>query len=147
MRDALEHLRSIALEGLSVPVASSRVVPSGRSRRDDGSAPGLPADAVRDERERLPTLLRDGAAREWKRHASPWSPTLDALAEAGVHTVRVRPDALDAVMRNGTHRARGLPRQWVAVVIARLLGEELPAVREALRRGVATFVPRADLVP
>ncbi len=88
-------------------------------------------------------MLRDGVEVEWRRATRPWTPSLERLAAQGVVSVTARGGDVDVAMRNGTHRARALPRPWVAVVIAWLTGRELPAVRAAMRRGVNLFVPEA----
>lgn len=139
----MERLRALALEGLAVtPVTPPPRVR--KRRREEGGCPPTPPGAAALAREPMPEVLRDGAELEWRRAAQTWTPPIGKLVAQGVVSVTVRGRDVDAAMRNGTQRARGLPPPWVAVVVALLTGRELPAVRRALKRGVNLFVPEAE---
>lgn len=136
--DTIEKLRALALEGIAEhPVIP--MTPVRRRRRDDGLAPAVPAGEVTPTRELLPKVLYDGAVLEWRRAAHAWVPSLERVVAQGVVEVVVRGRDVDAVMRNGSQRARALPAPWVAVVVAVITGRELPAVRRALRNGQTRF--------
>lgn len=142
--DTIEKLRALALEGIAdAPVVEITSVR--RRRRDDGLAPAIPAWAETPTREPLTRMLFDGAALEWRRAAHAWVPSLERVVAQGVVEVVVRGRNVDAVMRNGSQRARSLPAPWVAVVVAAITGRELPAVRRALRSGQTRFTPEAAL--
>lgn len=135
--DVFEKLRARAMAGL--PAAPGVV--SLKRPRAAGGPPAIPAGLHRPDREELPFVLTYDAERWWHRATPAWAPSMAKLKEAGVVRVQVGRDGVTVVMRNGTHRARGLPSPWVPVVVAALTGRELVPVRRALRRGTTEFTP------
>ncbi|MBI5514346.1 MAG: hypothetical protein HY909_11295 [Deltaproteobacteria bacterium] len=133
---SLDTLRRLALEGLPrAPVVS---VP--RKVRPASGPPVTPPHARSYPREPLPFLLEEQAERLWRQCAHPWSPTLSLLRAEGA-TARVQGSVLEVRGRTSSHRARGLPDAWLPVVLAALTGQELPAIRRALRAGEGAFAP------
>lgn len=138
--DTLDKLRALALDGLHAHASVAPVRPR-RRVRDDGLAPHDPPYAEALSREPLTRWLTDGGELAWRRATRPWTPPIDRLVAGPPLSVVARGADVDVMMRNGTQRARGIERPWVAVVVAMLTGRELPAVRSAMRRGVTVFIP------
>lgn len=140
-RDPFDAYRRSALEGLSAPVlapASWRKPPRPRS---PSGAPPLPHGAEALRREPLVGVLRDEAARWWRRAVPAWSPGLEAVVARGAVAVELAPGLVTVHLDHATVRARGVPTPWVPVVVAMLLDAELVPVRRAIRRGVRRFLP------
>jgi hypothetical protein len=137
--DTFEQLRVLALRDMASEVVPLR---SPRRRRllDDTSVPEIPAGVATGGREGVPWVLWEEAEEQWRKHTHVWTPSLSRLYGARMVSVVIRRGDMDVTMRNGTHRAKGLPLPWIPVVVAVLTGRELPAVRAAMRRGVNVFV-------
>lgn len=131
--DPFAHLRSLALLGIPVSAAPA-ALPRKRARSVPGP-PSTPTSAVVSAREELPRVLLDEAARVWKLHAQPWTPSLEALCESPWLHLRVDGARVEVALKNATHRTRPMPSPWIAVIVAALTGRELPAVRKLLRAG------------
>lgn len=94
-------------------------------------------DATPPTREELPGILLDEAARVWRQHTQAWTPTLSVLAALAIEHVRVDRGCVVVTLKNGTHRSKPLPPQWISVIVAALTGRELPEVRRRLRASEA----------
>lgn len=135
--DVLRRLRAVALAGLAEPT----VAPSTRKlrRRAPAGAPPIAPDAPRFAVEPMVELLRDEAARWWRRCAPPWAPELAVIAARDDVEVATARGVVEARVPHATWRAVRLPERWAPVVVAVLTGRELPAVRRAMRSGVTRF--------
>jgi len=139
--DPLEHLRRIALDGVSAPTP---VTPFRRPRPRAAAMPEIPEGEPRPAREELTGAMLHDAGRWWRRATHAWVPPLSTVIERGVEAVEVRGVDLTVVRRNAVHHATALPRPWVPVIIAALTGLELPAVRRALAAGTTRFTRGTD---
>lgn len=135
--EVLRRLRAVALAGLAEPAPT--LTPRKRRARSPSGAPSIPHDAPVFSVEPMVSVLRDEAARLWRRCAPPWAPELSALSARGdleVITVRA---VVEVRVPHATWRATRVPERWAPVIVAALTGRELPAVRRAMRSGATRF--------